>query len=117
MRDQDVLARTEDYVRHLLGSEPTGHDWWHADRVRSLAKHIAAREGADVFVVELAALLHDVADAKFTGSDETGPRAARSWLMELRVEQATVQSVVDIIARMSFRGALVAEAPLSAEGR
>jgi uncharacterized protein len=114
---EDVLARTENYVRGLLGSEPTGHDWWHAERVRSLAKHIAAQEGADVFVVELAALLHDVADAKFTGSDETGPRAAREWLVALRVEPETVESVADIIARMSYKGALVPEEPLSVEGR
>lgn len=116
MRD-DVVARTEDYVRDLLGSEPTGHDWWHAERVRSLAKHIAAQEGADVFVVELAALLHDVADAKFTGSDETGPRAAREWLAALPVEPRMVESVADIIGRLSYKGALVPDEPLSAEGK
>lgn len=48
--------------------------------VRLLARHIAADEGADVFVVELAALLHDIADEKFSGSDEAGPQAAREWL-------------------------------------
>jgi uncharacterized protein len=116
LSDQDVLTRTVDHVRGLLGSEPTGHDWWHAERVRSLAKHIAAAEGADVFVVELAALLHDVADAKFTGSDESGPRAAREWLVSLSVELKTAESVVDIIARMSYKGALVADVPLSVEG-
>ncbi|HKN98232.1 MAG TPA: HD domain-containing protein, partial [Pseudonocardiaceae bacterium] len=115
--DRDVLAKTEDYVRGQLGSEPTGHDWWHADRVRSLAKHIAAHEGADMFVVELAALLHDVADAKFTGSDGTGPRAAREWLGSLPVEPGTVESVATIIERMSYKGALVPEEPLSVEGR
>lgn len=82
-----------------------------------MAKHIAEREGADVYVVELAALLHDVADAKFTGSDETGPRAARDWLATLAVEPETIESVADIIGRMSFKGALVAEEPLSIEGR
>lgn len=112
-----MLARTQDYVRGLLCSEPTGHDWWHAERVRSLAKHIAMQEGADVFVVELAALLHDVADAKFTGSDESGPRAAREWLTALSVEPKTVESVADIIGRMSYRGALVPAEPLSVEGQ
>lgn len=115
--DQDVVAKTEVYVRDQLGSEPTGHDWWHAERVRSLAKHIAAEEGADVLVVELAALLHDVADAKFTGSQESGPRAAREWLSALSVGTGTVESVATIIERMSYRGALVPEEPLSVEGR
>ncbi|HEY1570775.1 MAG TPA: HD domain-containing protein [Pseudonocardiaceae bacterium] len=117
MADHDVVARTEDHVRGLLGREPTGHDWWHADRVRSLAKAIAEREGADVVVVELAALLHDVADAKFTGSDETGPRAAREWLGALPLGLDTVESVATIIERMSFKGALVPEEQLSVEGR
>jgi uncharacterized protein len=115
--DQVVLLATEDHVRDLLGSEPTGHDWWHAERVRVLARNIAAEEGADIFVVELAALLHDVADAKFTGSDETGPQAAREWLTTLSVEPKTIDSVTDIIRRMSYKGALVAEQPLSVEGR
>lgn len=56
-------------------------------------------------------------DAKFTGSDETGPHAAREWLATLPVEPETVESVVDIIGRMSYKGAFVAEQPLSAEGR
>lgn len=111
------MARTEVYVRDHLGSEPTGHDWWHAERVRSLAKHIAAEEGADVLVVELAALLHDVADAKFTGSEESGPRAAREWLSALSVGTDTVESVATIVERMSYQGALAPEKPLSVEGR
>jgi uncharacterized protein len=115
--DQQVLAKTERHVRDLLGAEPTGHDWWHAERVRLLARHIAAAEGADVFVVELAALLHDIADAKFSGSDEAGPQAAREWLGAMWVDTRTVDSVADIIARMSYKGALVPEQPLSVEGR
>lgn len=111
------MARTEHYVRAELGSEPTGHDWWHAERVRSLAKRFAVDEGADVLVVELAALLHDVADAKFTGSDETGPRAARDWLGSLPVGSDVVESVATIIERMSYKGALVPEQELSVEGR
>jgi uncharacterized protein len=115
--DQDVLVQTERYVRDLLGSEPTGHDWWHAERVRLLAKHIAVNEGADLFVVELAALLHDVADAKFSGSDEAGPQAAREWLGAMPVAPETVEAVAVIIARMSYKGAFVPEQPLSAEGQ
>lgn len=68
-------------------------------------------------VVELAALLHDVADAKFTGFDETGPRAAREWLGMLPVAADVVESVATIIDRMSYKGALVPELPMSTEGR
>jgi uncharacterized protein len=117
LSDAEVVARTSDFVRGLLGSEPTGHDWWHAERVRLLAKRIAGQEGADTFVVELAALLHDVADVKFSGSEEAGPRAARTWLTSMSVEPTVVFSVGNIIERMSFNGAGVAEKPISLEGR
>ncbi|HEU0079685.1 MAG TPA: hypothetical protein VFQ76_18650, partial [Longimicrobiaceae bacterium] len=60
-----VLERTEAYVRERMQGEGTGHDWWHVHRVRGAALRLAAEEGADPFVTELAALLHDVADHKF----------------------------------------------------
>jgi len=114
---RDVIARTEEFVRGKLGAEPTGHDWWHADRVRRTALHIACREGADTFVVALAALLHDIDDYKFTGDREAGPRAAAEWLGAQDVDRSVVTEVVEIIRRMSFRGANVAELPQSIEGQ
>jgi uncharacterized protein len=113
---QDVIARTTEFVRGKLGAEPTGHDWWHADRVRRTAIHIAVHEGADTFVVELAALLHDVDDYKFTGDREAGPRAATDWLSTQNVDCQVVTDVAAIIRRMSFRGAKVDELRQSLEG-
>ncbi|HEX8245392.1 MAG TPA: HD domain-containing protein, partial [Longimicrobium sp.] len=83
----EILARTEAHVRRAMTGEGTGHDWWHVHRVRRTALRLAEEEGADAYVVELAALLHDVADHKFHGGDETaGPRAARAWLESLGAE-------------------------------
>ncbi|HEU4451728.1 MAG TPA: HD domain-containing protein, partial [Longimicrobium sp.] len=71
---EEVLARTEEFVRGRLEGDGSGHDWWHVHRVRRTALRLARDEGADPYVVELAALLHDVADHKFHGGDETaGP--------------------------------------------
>ena len=56
------MSKTEDFVKSLLECDPSGHDWWHIHRVRGLALMIAKSEGADLFLVELAALLHDVDD-------------------------------------------------------
>jgi len=114
---RNVIARTEDFVREELGAEPTGHDWWHADRVRRTALYIANKEHADAFIVELAALLHDVCDYKFTGDREAGPQAATEWLCAQYVEQSVALEVAEIIRRMSFRGANVDELPQSIEGR
>lgn len=77
MNKQSVVRQTEDYILHTLSGESTGHDYWHSWRVRNLAEYIAKREGADLFIVRLAALLHDIADWKFNkGSLSKGPRMA-----------------------------------------
>jgi uncharacterized protein len=113
----DVIARTEDYVRDELSGDSSGHDWWHVDRVRKLALRLAREEGADELVVELAALLHDVADYKFSGSPDAGPQAAREWLVGQGADVVTVEHVAEIVAKMSFKGARVPDAELSLEGR
>ncbi|HEY0638248.1 MAG TPA: HD domain-containing protein [Pseudonocardiaceae bacterium] len=114
---QEVIRAAEELVRDELGDEPTGHDWWHADRVRTLAVRFARQEGADVRVVELAALLHDLDDYKFSGSDDAGPRRAYEWLRGQGIPSGTAQAVAAIIANMSFKGAGVLPAPLSIEGK
>lgn len=117
MSVEEVLVRTAAYVRGRMEGEGTGHDWWHVDRVRRVALRLAEEEGADPFVVELAALLHDVADHKFHGGDETaGPRAAREWLEGIGVEEATVGHVCTIISELSFKGAGVATPMSTREG-
>jgi uncharacterized protein len=107
MRDRDeILRRTEAFVRERMHGEGSGHDWWHVDRVRRTALRLARDEGADPYVAELAALLHDVADHKFHDGDETaGPRAARAWLAEAGADAGTTDHVCAIIAALSYRGA------------
>jgi uncharacterized protein len=113
LNERDIIQKTTDHVRGLLSGEGSGHDWFHIERVRNVALAIAREERADLFVVELAALLHDVADWKFAGGDhEAGPRAAREWLSSLGVPQATSDHVTAIIAGLSFKGAGV-ETPMS----
>ncbi len=111
--ERDIIQKTTDHVRGLLSGEGSGHDWFHIERVRNVALTIAREEQADLFVVELAALLHDVADWKFAGGDhDAGPRAAREWLASLGVPDNTIDHVVAIIAGLSFKGAGV-ETPMS----
>ena len=115
---ESVLAETAQHVRTLLGDDSSGHDWWHIARVRAVALAIGRHEGADLYVVELAALLHDIADWKFHGGDDSaGPRGAGQWLSELNVDQATIERVCEIIATLSFKGAKVATPMRTIEGR
>ena len=114
---QHIIDATERFVRGELEGESSGHDWWHVVRVRNLAERIAIAEGADVSVVVLTALLHDIADYKFTADDESGPRVASEWLTGQGADAAVVENVADTIRHMSFKGAGVVEAELSLEGR
>ena len=83
-----------------------------------MARRLAAEERADADVVELAALLHDVADWKFTGGDETaGPAAARAWLAAQGAAEPTIAHVERIVADLSFKGAGVPTPMHSLEGQ
>lgn len=116
-RRSAIVERTREHVRELFENEGTGHDYWHIDRVRVMALRLADEEGADAFVVELAALLHDIADWKFHHGDLTaGPRRARAWLTELETDPAVVDHVVEIIENVSFKGAGVGTPMRTVEG-
>jgi uncharacterized protein len=117
MKNAEIIAQTEAYVREALAIGGAGHDWWHVYRVWKNALHIAEQETVDLFVVELAALLHDIADHKFHGGDESiGPKTARAWLERLKVEEAIILHVTEIIASLSFKGAKVATPMRTLEG-
>lgn len=99
-------------------SEGTGHDWWHMRRVWENAQRIGQAEGADMFVVELGALLHDIADWKDHDGDLTvGPRVAGEWLQSLGVDSAVIDQVKHIVANVSFKGASVKNGMSSLEGK
>lgn len=80
-----------------------GHDWAHVDRVRRNALYIARKERADPFVVELAALLHDVADWKFHEDESAGGKIARAFLEEQKVSDAVVGEVCFIVDNVSWK--------------
>ena len=105
MNQQYVIQRTVDFVKEVLDNAEGGHDWWHIYRVWKLSKQIAQTENANNFVVELGALLHDIADSKFNqGNEEIGPRKAREFLSSLNVDEDVIVHVENIILNISFKG-------------
>jgi uncharacterized protein len=119
VNDSSVLiARTAAHVRATLSAD-SSHDWSHIERVWENARAIAATEAdADTEVVELAALLHDIADWKFHGGDlKAGPAAARSWLSRNGAPEELTDQVVEIVARVSFKGAGVPDDMPTLEGQ
>ena len=100
-------------VESAFSGDESGHDWWHVWRVWRLARRIGAAEGADLFLVELAALGHDVEDHKMGRPQGT----LASWLKEAGVDEASAARVVEIAQRVSFKGAGVPDAMPTLEGR
>ncbi|MEL6271659.1 MAG: HD domain-containing protein [Chloroflexota bacterium] len=114
---ETLLQSTRDYVRHTLSGEGTGHDWWHIQRVTKTALYICDRENADPVIVELAALLHDIDDWKFSGDVTAGASAARAWLEQNNAPDATTDAVVQIIERLSYKGGFETRPMTSLEGK
>src|SRR3972149_8673255 len=113
-----VIAVIAEKVKKRFEGEGSGHDWWHVYRVWKMAQQLGREEEADMFVVELAALLHDIADHKFHNGDDTvGPRIARQVLMDHKLPDDVVDHVCEIIATLSYRGAGVTTDMQTVEGR
>ncbi|WP_257657489.1 HD domain-containing protein [Parapedobacter lycopersici] len=101
------IDQTVNFVRRQLANAEAGHDWWHILRVWNNVKYLLTREPADTLVCELAALLHDIADSKFHGGDETlGPRIAGEYLNGIGVDENRVKHVQEIILNMSYKASL-----------
>lgn len=103
MEKKLIINKTITFVKQQLINAESGHDWFHIERVHKNAKHIAIHEKVDLFIVELAALLHDIADSKFHNGDESiGPKKAKEFLQSVNIDTEKVNHIVNIIANMSF---------------
>ncbi|WP_422106763.1 HD domain-containing protein [Winogradskyella sp.] len=104
MTNETLIQNTIVFVKDALKNAEGGHDWFHTQRVYNNAKLIAKTENVDDLVVELAALLHDIADPKFHNGDETiGPRKASTFLLKQNVDSEIIEHVSQIIENMSFK--------------
>lgn len=104
INQEEVLTRTKEFVYNELHREPSGHDWWHIVRVSKMAKRIAVVEKANLFICEMAALLHDIADEKLNESEEEGIKKVTNWLTEIAVDEDTTNSIIEIVSTLSFKG-------------
>lgn len=102
----DIIQKTIDFVKSELDSAEGGHDWWHCYRVWRNAKAIAIAENyQDIKTIELAALLHDIADSKFHNGDETiGPDKALKFLKSENIDESVIEEIILIIENISFKG-------------
>lgn len=100
----DLIQNTIQLVKQKLEGTESGHDWFHIERVWKLSTYIQEREGGDQQVIELAALLHDIADPKFNNGDETlAAKIVNEFLTEQKLDNETIGKVIFIIENMSFK--------------
>ena len=105
LKHRKIVDACVDFVKAELSEGEKGHDWWHIQRVWRTARLLAKAEPVDEFVVELAALLHDIADSKFHGgNEEIGPEKAARFLAALEIDPVVINHVIQIIRNISFKG-------------
>lgn len=116
--ETDLAAGVREMVRQALTGEGTGHDWHHIVRVCHNARKIAHAEGADMLVVELAALLHDLDDWKVTGQDPgAAPVRAQKCLEGLGAGPDLIAQVSEIVRTIDYKGSLDEDRTLSLEAQ
>jgi len=105
MNKDQIISNTVSFVKETLKNAEGGHDWFHILRVWNNAKLIAKNEQVAIFIVELGALLHDIADSKFYNGDETvGPKVARVFLESEKVPDEIILHIENIISNISYKG-------------
>ncbi len=103
-KNMELINKTIELVKQKLEGTESGHDWFHIERVWKLSLKIQEKEGGDKLIIELSALLHDIADPKFHKGDETlASKIVNNFLTEQNVDSETIQKVIFIIENMSFK--------------
>ncbi|SDN32037.1 HD domain-containing protein [Alkalicoccus daliensis] len=104
MLNKSLTEKAEIFAKDFFSSDTTGHDWFHTDRVRNQAVAIAEEEGASIEKCEIAALLHDIADAKFHESEKAGKEYLKNWLAHQKMSSEEINDILLIISTVSFKG-------------
>lgn len=101
---KNLIENTVEFVKDKLKGAEAGHDWYHIERVWKLSKKIAEAENCNLEVVELAALLHDIADPKFHNGDESlALKVSRQFLESQQASEDVIEKVLFIIKNISFK--------------
>lgn len=116
--DPEKVEVLKKYIKEKFFGETTGHDWYHIERVYKLATKIQKQEGGNLFLIQVAALLHDLSDHKFNGGDfEKGGDESRVLLANFNFGEGFINSVVEIVNAVSYKGSDVPDEMKSLEGK
>lgn len=99
-----MIEDTMKYVKQIFADDCSGHDYHHTMRVYRLAVQIAEQEKADMLIVQLAALLHDVDDVKLSPETHDTKKNAVDFMRSKGVDDKIIDNVCKIIDEVSFAG-------------
>lgn len=114
-KHKEIKQKAIEYVKNLFSQEFSGHDYWHTMRVLKMAERLAMEEQADVFIVGLAALLHDVDDIKLSPDTHEEMENAVRFMRQVNLEEEIINRVCTIIEEISFGGKSIV--PTTIEGK
>ena len=117
MNKKLIIEKTKEFVMEKLYGEGSGHDWFHIERVYNLSRYLAEKENADSFIVEMAALLHDIDDWKFSSSNDTNTTNTEVFLRKIQVNEEELIKIIKIINTISFKGGVVDSSQETIEGK
>lgn len=101
---KEIVIQAQEYVKKMFENDYSGHDYFHTYRVYEMASRIAMQENADLEIVQLAALLHDVDDIKLSPDTYKNKDNARAFLIKNHVDETTIHIICKIIGEISFAG-------------
>ena len=117
MNKKLIIEKTKEFVKEKLYGEGSGHDWFHIERVYNLSRYLAEKENADSFIVEMAALLHDIDDWKFSSINDTNTTNTEVFLRKIQVNEEELIKIIKIINTISFKGGVVDSSQETIEGK
>jgi len=115
IRQNEHLLATTAYIKQYFENEGSGHDWWHILRVKNLALKLSEKEGGDLFIIEMAALMHDLDDWKLVSDNDVSK--TKKWLNKINLPESELNKIIEIIDQVSFKGAEVKTAATSIEAQ
>ena len=100
----NIIEKALDYVKKTFENDFSGHDYFHTLRVFNMAMRLAREEGANLEIVGLSALLHDVDDRKLSPATCANKDNARGFLMSNGVDNETIETICKIIGEIAYAG-------------
>ena len=101
---EQLVQNATEFIKEIFQNDFSGHDFFHSMRVYRTAINIAEAEPADLEVVALAALLHDVDDRKLSPMTAEKKENAARFMRSQNVSESEIRQVCQIIDEVSFKG-------------